>query len=172
MTLRHRAALRWQVSSDDDKVNYDEACAMEEGDLLTYDSVEVGTEFPPYVYRLSEETVKDYVRAIQDRHPLFNDPDYAQRLGYRGVVAPPTTAAIYATRAHKQSRKLPPGGIHAKQMFRFLRPVYPGDTLISTARVVDKYIKKEKRYVVIEVETRNQDGDKVVVSRSTGIWPT
>jgi len=131
---------------------------MAEEELLTYDSVEVGTTFPP-------------LRAIQDEHPLFNDRDYAKGLGYKDVVAPPTTAAIYATRAHKQKRKLPPGGIHAKQMFHFLRPVYPGDTLISTAKVADKYVKKEKKYVVIEVVTKNQDGETVVVSRSTGIWP-
>lgn len=144
---------------------------MPEEDLLTYDSVEIGTEFPSYVYPLSEETVRTYVEATEDPHPLFRDDDYARSQGYLKKLAPPTTAAIYATRAHKQKRKLPPGGIHAKQMFRFLRPVYPGDTLTSSAKVVDKYIKKERKYVVIEVETKNQRGETVVISRSTGIWP-
>lgn len=144
---------------------------MAEEDLLTYDSVEIGTEFQPYVYPLSEETVRQYVEATEDEHALFNDEGYAKSQGYRTILAPPTTAAIYATRAHKQKRKLPPGGIHAKQMFRFLKPVYPGDTLTSYAKVVDKYIKKERKYVAIEVETKNQRGETVVMSRSTGIWP-
>ncbi len=144
---------------------------MTEEDLLTYDTVDVGTEFPPYVYSLNEETVKRYVEAIQDPHPLFHDEDHAKREGYKGTLAPPTTAAIYATRAHKQKKKLPPGGIHAKQMFRFIKPVYPGDTLTSYAKVVDKYIKRERKYVVIEVQTKNQQGETVVISRSTGIWP-
>jgi 3-hydroxybutyryl-CoA dehydratase len=142
-----------------------------EQDLLTYDTVEIGTEFPPYVYPLSEDTVRGYVEATQDPHPLFQDAAYAKSKGYRTILAPPTTAAIYATRAHKQKRKLPPGGIHAKQMFRFLKPVYPGDTLTSYAKVVDKYIKKDRKYVTIEVETKNQQGETVVISRSAGIWP-
>jgi 3-hydroxybutyryl-CoA dehydratase len=140
-------------------------------ELLIYDSVEIGTEFPPYEYRITDVTVKRYAEAVQDHQPLFSDAAYAIREGYQGIVAPPTTAAIYATRAHKQEKKLPPGGIHAKQMFRFLKPAYPGDLLISKAKVVDKYIKKERKYVVIEVETKNQRGEIVVISRSTGIWP-
>jgi acyl dehydratase len=144
---------------------------VEEGELLTYDSVEIGTEFPVYVYKLTEETVRRYCEAIEDPHPLFNDEEYAKKEGYKTVVAPPTIAAIYALRAHKQKRKLPPGGIHAKQKFCFLRPVYPGDVLYCRAKVVDKYIKKDRKYVVIEVETKNQSGETVVISTSTGIWP-
>ena len=144
---------------------------MSQQELLTYDSVDVGTEFAPYIYHLEEERVKQYIEATQDSHPIFNDVVYAKKMGYRGIPAPPTTAAIYATRAHKQKRKLPPGGIHAKQMFRFLKPVYPDDTLSSYAKVVEKYIKKGRKHVVIEVTTNNHLGETVVVSRSTGIWP-
>jgi acyl dehydratase len=144
---------------------------MSDQELLTYDSVEVGTEFAPYIYHLKGERVRQYIEATQDSQPIFKDLNYAKEMGYRDIPAPPTTAAIYATRAHKQKKKLPPGGIHAKQMFRFLKPVYPDDTLTSYAKVADKYIKKGRKYVVIEVTTKNQWDETVVTSKSTGIWP-
>jgi acyl dehydratase len=68
------------------------------------------------------------------------------------------------------ARRNPPGGIHAKQAIRFHRPILVGETLGLHARVVDKYVRKERPYVVSEFEAWGNDGSLVASGRITSIW--
>jgi 3-hydroxybutyryl-CoA dehydratase len=45
-----------------------------------------------------------------------------------------------------------------------------GETLGIQARVVDKYVRKERSYVVSEFEARGSDGGLVSSGRITSIW--
>jgi len=66
---------------------------------------------------------------------------------------------------------MPGGGILAKQEFQFFCPVFIGDQLVCRARVVDRFLKKDRKYVVIEINTFNQDEQQVSHVRIEAIWP-
>ena len=55
--------------------------------------------------------------------------------------------------------------IWLSQSLRFLRPVYPGDTV--TARLEVTSVDPEKRFVTCSTECANQDGQTVVTGEAT-----
>jgi hypothetical protein len=67
-------------------------------------------------------------------------------------------------------REKPPGGVHVKQHLEFRAPIWIGDELTTELRIRNKYLKRERRYVEIETETRNQSGDVVLTGLRTTIW--
>jgi acyl dehydratase len=141
--------------------------------ILSYDEIDVGREFDPPPYTLTAEAVEKYIQAVEDDNPIYRDEKAAREAGLPGIVAPPTTAAIYTRTSPilQKEGKMPPGSIHARQEYQFLAPVQPGDTLTTKARVAEKFIRKERKWMVIESTTYNQRGEPVVFSRMTGIWP-
>lgn len=142
---------------------------MSEKELL-FDEIFIGQEFPNLEYHLTRETVQKYGEAVEDLDPIYTDEDAAAASEFGGLVAHPTTASIYVLKAYKVGVISPPGGVHARQKFEFIAPTRPGETLQIKAKVVDKYIKREHRYVVIESLTVNQDGETKVKSLMTVIW--
>jgi len=139
--------------------------------VLVYEELQVGQRFKPSTYTLTKETISKYAEAVEDYNPLYLDEEQARKSSFQGIIAHPTTAAIYSLNAIMTEGEMPPGGIHAKQYFEFHAPVRPGDTLTTTATVIEKYIKRERKYVVFETVTLNQKGEKVVTGRMTAIWP-
>jgi acyl dehydratase len=139
--------------------------------VLVYDELEVGQKFKPSTYTLTKETIKKYAEAVEDCNPIYLDETQARDSVFKGLIGHPTTAAIYSLNSIMTEGEMPPGGIHAKQSFEFHAPVRPGDSLTTTATVVEKYIKREKKYVVFETTTVNQKGEKIVTGKMTAIWP-
>jgi acyl dehydratase len=106
--------------------------------------------------------VNEFLAATKDESGLYNDTGGARR-------APSMIASVYLIDL-LMARRSPPGGIHAKQAIRFHRPILVGETLGIQARVVDKYVRKERPYVVSEFEARGSDGGLVSSGRITSIW--
>ncbi len=145
---------------------------MSEKELL-YDDIELGREFEPFVLSLAPEAVKTYIQAVEEDTPIYHDQKAAEAAGVGWPVAPPTIASIF-TRSSvflQKEGKMPPGAIHARQEFQFVAPVRPGDLLTTEGKVVDKFIRKERKWMVIESTTKNQKGEVVVIAKMTGIWP-
>lgn len=143
---------------------------MSEEKYLLWDDAYVGMEFPSVTYELTQETVSKYAEAVEDDNPLYRDEAMAAQSEFGGLIAPPTIAAIFVLDAINRSAKRAPGGVHAKQEFEFLAPARPGDILTTTAKIIDKYLKKERRYTIFETETRNARGELVVRGKMTTIW--
>jgi acyl dehydratase len=138
---------------------------------LTIDEIEVGHTFSPLVFTVDQELIAKYVDTVEDRDPLHRAPSCAQSLGYSGVVAPPTIAALYVLKAYRTDWAPPSGGVHLRQRFRFYRPIVAGDVLNVRARVVDNSVRNGKRFLVIESSAQNQDGAQTVWSETTSFWP-
>jgi 3-hydroxybutyryl-CoA dehydratase len=137
---------------------------------LLFDEIEVGHRFSPLIYPVSEELIRKYVDTVGDGNPLHRDTSYAQQMGYGGIIAPPTIAALYVLKAYRTDSMPPEGGVHFRQRFKFYRPIRAGDILHVRAKVVDKYVKKDRKFLVIESLAQNQDGEEVVWSESTSFW--
>jgi acyl dehydratase len=141
------------------------------GTRLTIDEIEIGHTFSPLVFPIDEELIAKYADTVEDREPLHRDASCAESLGYSGVVAPPTIAALYVLKAYRTDWAPASGGVHLRQRFRFHRPIVAGDLLNVQARVVDKSVKNGKRFLVIESIAQNQDGARVVWAETTSFWP-
>jgi 3-hydroxybutyryl-CoA dehydratase len=139
---------------------------------LIFDDMVQGRSFPSVDYTLDPQQVREYAAAVGDLNPLYVDEEFARCSKYGGPIAPPTIAAVFTTlRVVLKEQKMPPGAIHAKQYFKFIKPVRPGDKLHITVTLKDKYIRRDRKWVVIETQVENQHGEDVVLARITGIWP-
>ncbi len=138
--------------------------------VLYYKDIEEGQEFPPYEYKLTEETIINYCKAIGETRPIYTDPEAARAAGYRGLVAPPTACAIYCLKGFLGDVDMPGGSLHASQEFEFVSPAVAGDTLITTSKVGAKSTVKGRNHATIVSETKNQNGEVIVRSKMGGIW--
>lgn len=140
---------------------------------LVYDEIDIGRDFDPPVLNLTEEAVGKYLQAVDDDTPIYHDQKAAEAAGVGWPVAPPTTAAIFSRTSVllQKAGKMPPGSIHARQEFQFVNPFRPGDVLTTKAKVAEKFVRKDRKWMVIESTTTNQNGEVVVIGRMTGIWP-
>ncbi len=127
---------------------------------LLYEQLFVGRRLKPFTYIVEPEKVKEYVIAIGEDWGIYQENE----------IAPPTMAAIFTLLANRTEGKLPPGSIHVSQVFEFIQPARFGNVLETTAAVVEKYIQKDRKYVVLEAETFNEHGDLVVKAKTVGIW--
>ncbi|GIX47363.1 MAG: hypothetical protein KatS3mg131_1574 [Candidatus Tectimicrobiota bacterium] len=59
------------------------------------------------------------------------------------------------------------GGLHAKQEFEFLEPIRPGMRVRSRGKVIDKYERRGKQYMVTEFVTEDENGTVLVRGRFT-----
>jgi len=144
---------------------------MSEQPELLYDDLQLGREFPVFEYPVTPELVDLFIGATGDDNPLYKDAARCKAEGLSGVLAPTGLAGIFGRLSYLQNHRMPPGGILAKQEMDFLNPFYVGETLQVQAAVVDRMIKKEKKYVTIESVAKRPDGEKVAVVRVTAIWP-
>lgn len=133
-------------------------------DYRSFDSIAPGDVFPPepLEFVVSDEVVDRFLSATAN-----DGASYARSDGQG--CAPSMIAAVYLIKL-LSARKSPPGGIHAKQMLKFHRAARRGETLTVQGRFVDKYIRKDRRYVVADFEARGSDGSLVSSGRVTSIW--
>lgn len=145
---------------------------MSEKQELMYADLQLGKEFEPFYFSVDPKTVDRFLQAIQEEgNPIYQNIKVAEEWGYDRPLAPHSLAAVYARSSYLKNYTMPGGGILAKQEFQFFRPVFIGDQLVCRARVVDRFLKKDRNYVVIEINTFNQDEHQVSLVRIEAIWP-
>lgn len=139
--------------------------------LVTWDALVPETVYGPFAFAVTDEAIRRYAQAVQDRNPIYYDEQAARRAGFPRLVAPPAFAAVLV--ADLMRRALgdrPPGGIHAGQRFAFRRPVYAGDRLETTARIAAKYERRGHKYVELAMLTLNQEQEPVLAGHIWSIW--
>lgn len=134
------------------------------GSYRRYDEVEVGDVFPaePLPFAVTGEVVTAFLDATGNPGEFYRGDSGTGR-------APSMLASVYLIDLIK-ARASPPGGIHAKQAIRFHRALALGETLMLQGRIVEKYMRKERPYVVSEFEARGTDGGIVASGVTTSIW--
>ena len=58
-------------------------------------------------------------------------------------------------------------GLHAKMEFDFLEPTRPGMRVRSRGRVIDKYVRRGRQYMVTEYVTEDETGAPLVRGQFT-----
>ena len=134
---------------------------MTEFPPLTYDTLRVGEEFVSDEHLVTPEDIETYAYAVGDHHPWFSGPS-----PFDGPVAHPTLIGNQALRL-RHSKYTVHAGLHAKMRFEFLDPVRPGMRVRSRGKVIDKYERRGKRYMVTEFVTEDTSGRPLVRGQFT-----
>ena len=128
---------------------------------LTYETLQVGEEFVSDPQLVSPEDMDAYAFAVDDHHPWFSEDS-----PFGGPIAHPTFMANQALRL-RHSRYIVHAGLHAKMEFEFVEPIRPGMRVRSRGRVIDKYERRGKPYMVTEYVTEDDNGTVLVRGQFT-----
>jgi acyl dehydratase len=135
----------------------------------------VGKRYPPVIYEVGREKIREYAHAIGATNPVHHDRDAALAAGYRDVVAPPMFCVVYSAPAVGPAVLDPEVGInfatmvHGGQEFVWGEPVCSGDEITTTTTVTDIHERDGKGFYVFESVSTNQDGAEVVRGTWTNI---
>lgn len=122
-----------------------------------YCDLEVGTE-ESFVRKITPDMQEMFMQISGDENPLHTDEEYAKSKGYKEtVVYGMLTASLYSTLAGMYL----PGEKSLLQSVesKFVKPVYVGDILTVTGKIVEK--SETYELIRVKAEIRNQDGEKV-----------
>lgn len=130
--------------------------------FASFDEIQVGDRFPdtPLQFDVTPERVQGFLDATDCRSEACGDATGA---------APSMLAAVYLVDLLKQ-RNSPPGGIHAKQSIRFARGLRVGERLSLQGVVSEKYIRRDRPFVVSDFTATDADGAVVASGTVTSIW--
>ena len=134
---------------------------MSEFPKLTYDALTVGEEFVSDTHLVTPEDIETYAFAVDDYHPWFFSPS-----PFGGPVAHPTLLGNQALHL-RHGKYIVHAGLHAKMEFNFLEPVEPGMRVRSRGRVIDKYERRGRQYMVTEYVTEDETGAPLVRGQFT-----
>jgi acyl dehydratase len=132
----------------------------------------IGKSYPPAVYAVGREKVKEYAAAVGETNPVHLDHEAARAAGYADVVAPPMFAVVYSAPVMGPAIFDPEVGIdfgamvHGGQEFVWGDLVVAGDEITTTATVKDIRESDGRGFYVFETVSRRGDGATVC----TGTW--
>jgi 3-hydroxybutyryl-CoA dehydratase len=107
---------------------------------------------------VTESDVMLWVGLCGDMNPVHIDRVYGKTSRFKDVVVP---GLLVASLISSAVTKVAFGNVYAMQNLKFTRPVYIGDTITASARIIDKL--EDKHMVVIETRCVNQNDEVVIV---------
>ena len=109
--------------------------------LFDYEKIEIGEELGSYEYTLTQDMLDNFRRSIDDPDAVF-----------------PTLAVKHDATAFAMVYDDQTGGVNAGNEVEFFNPPIPGKTIRVTGRIADKYMRRDKPYMVIEATAVDEDG--------------
>ncbi|MGA8941841.1 MAG: MaoC family dehydratase N-terminal domain-containing protein [Thermoactinomyces sp.] len=134
----------------------------------------VGMESTPVKNEVEKGAIRKFADAIGDPNPLYRDEEYAKNTRYGKIIAPPTFSRTFDYGQIPGFSVKRDGLIHGEQHFEYFRPIYAGEVLYCSTRLVDVYEKKGKLgqmvFLVYEQKGTDEDGNTVFIARSNVIY--
>lgn len=112
---------------------------------------------------LTDHHVKTFAELTGDYNPLHFDHDFAAKTRFRELVVQGglTTGLLHALVA----MDLPgPGTVFLGQNWKFIAPVFIGDTITATAEVLS--IHQSKPVTQLKIEVKRQTGEVVLAGEA------
>jgi acyl dehydratase len=139
---------------------------------MAIDTTLIGKTYPPRIYAVGREKVREYALAVGESNPLYLDVEAARAAGYDDVVAPPMFAVVYGLAAILPVLFDPELGIdfarmlHGGQQFEWGTLIVAGDEISTTVSVGDISERGRNSFYVLISTSINQRGETVCV----GTW--
>lgn len=126
-----------------------------------FEAIPIGLEVGPMEMTLDEETVKERVGLAQWEDRELMDKHH---------ITPPGITIVQHPRMKFMALPEMSVSIWAKSEHEFLKPMKIGSKIFIRGKVVDKYVKRGRNYVVTDYETVDENGEVLLRSRETGIY--
>ena len=128
-----------------------------------FDTIQIGEILGVKEVLITEELIRTSAEAIESEHPwYFEDSPFG------GRIAPPTVFADDTLRIlDEQYSRF--GSIHAKQAWEFKYPARLGRTVTLTVSVVDKFYRRERPYIIMELVAVDDEGIELCRSLHTSL---
>ena len=127
-------------------------------ELKTLAEAEVGEEFGPIEYAVTNDLVEKFAQALDYPAVWLDPPSSGARVN--PIICDRDGYRVY------QTKYIPPlGTLHAKQEFEYLNPPRLGKKVRVTAKIVDRYVKKDREYTVMESLSVDEDGVEIIRGR-------
>lgn len=134
----------------------------EHGRRTSFDEIEVGKVLGEMEWTVTPEMIEKQCDMDADYHTwYFLDSPWG------GRVAPPQIS--YRPPRWLLSRTYNVRGLFVKWEMENLRPIRPDVLLRVAAKVVDKYVRKEREFVVYEAEAKDPEGQVIFRTRRTHV---
>jgi acyl dehydratase len=127
-----------------------------------WDELVVGEEYETVPFVLTEERIRLYAEGTEDLSPYYLDEETARNSQFGGIIAPPTIVVpiVFASTPPNMWIKMP-GAINPGQRLEFGVPARPGDTIYCKVKLIDKFIKRNKKYTLAQMHITNQNGETI-----------
>ncbi|MFI6999076.1 fused (3R)-hydroxyacyl-ACP dehydratase subunits HadA/HadB [Nocardia sp. NPDC050175] len=142
---------------------------------MTNDRRLVGRWFRlPDHYEVGREKIREFAAAVQNDHPVHRDDDCARKLGYLGLVAPPTFTSILTVSGIRAvlNAVFPDRDLsqvlHAEQTIETHRAIVAGDRLRSAVTIASIRSPADTDFVALRFVVTDQSGC-VIRTESTTI---
>jgi hypothetical protein len=108
---------------------------------LRYDDLVIGETLGSFEYVLTQEMLDDFRESVEDPEASF-----------------PTLAVKHDGTSLNMIYKDTTGGVNAGNEVEFFNPPIPGKKIMVSGRIADKYMRRDKPYLVIEATATDEDG--------------
>ena len=131
--------------------------------MIDYSKLETGQLLSRQSLTLDAKAVGDYVAAVDDRsNPAAKDG---------APLVPPMAIAALALSAVINTLQIPGGTIHASQELGFGAAVPIGASLNCTATLAQNSVRRNWRFLVVNMEATSESGSAVMEGKSTIMLP-
>ncbi len=127
---------------------------------LYFENVRVGDEIPAVAKApIDRVQLARYAGATGDFNSINVDEAFARSLGMPSVIAPSSLGLNFLGQLVTDWAR----GAHVKRMStKFIRTLWPGDTLVCKGRVTDRWGQDGRYFVELDVWAENQKGELAI----------
>jgi acyl dehydratase len=127
---------------------------------MVFDELPIGEEYTDE-YVLTPELARDYAAGVDDLNPW-----YLAESPFGGPVANPMLLVAQHVRLFK-TKYATAGNVHTRHETQFLNPARIGKVIKLYGKLVEKYVKRGREYLVMECRSVDEDGLELCRDRRT-----
>ena len=128
-----------------------------------YDTIQIGEVLGRQEILISDEMIRTCANAIESSHPW-----YLEDSPFGGRIAPPTVFDnVSLNMLDEQYERF--GSIHAGQAWAFEYPARLGKKVTVTVAIADKFIRRERPYIVMELTAVDDEDITLCRGRHTSL---
>ena len=126
-----------------------------------FEDLEIGQEFPIPSRTVTEAHFAAFQTVSGDNHPIHYDIEYCKAHGHEGMLAHGFQVLCHSAAGAGSLPAVLGDALIAfvEQSSRFLKPVYPGDTLTPLLTIDDLKPQRTTGLVVVRSTIHNQRGE-------------
>lgn len=132
---------------------------MIEFKTISYEGVTVGEEFMSDDFLIKPEDVETFAFAVDDHDPWYFADEPTP---FGGNITHPVLLGNQAL-FMRHGKYIVPAGLHAKMQYEFVEPIRVGMCVRTHGKLIDKYEKRGRHYMVTEFATRDEETGTVLV---------